>query len=123
MLEEKFSLKKRLLSFSYAWNGLKILIKEEHNARIHVIATLLISFIGFILKISIFEWAFIIFCIGFVFAAELINTAIEKLCNLVSLEKDEQIKKIKDLSAAAVLVSALVSLIIALIIILPKIII
>jgi diacylglycerol kinase len=121
MQKEKFSIKKRLLSFTYAFNGLKILILEEHNARIHVVATIIALALGFILKISTFEWIAIIFAIGLVMAFEILNSAIENLANFVSSEKHEMIKKVKDLSAAAVLIAAITAFIIGIIIFLPKI--
>jgi diacylglycerol kinase len=118
---EKFSLRKRLVSFQYAFNGLKILIKEEHNARIHLFITCCVLIAGVVFKISIVEWITVIFCIGLVFALELINSAIENTADFISKEKNETIKKIKDLSAGAVLIAAIASAVIGLIIFLPRI--
>lgn len=87
------------------------MIKEEPNARIHLVAATGVIILGFLLKITPFEWIAILFAIGFVFAMELVNTALENLCDFVTPEKHELIKKIKDLSAAAVLVSAMVAVI------------
>lgn len=120
MKHRKFSLSNRLKSFSYAFNGLKILIKEEHNARIHLFVAIVVVMAGFVFKISVNEWFAVLFAIGFVMAIELINTAIENISNIISPEKDDRIKKIKDLSAAAVLISALTALVIGLIIFIPK---
>ncbi|GHT48018.1 diacylglycerol kinase [Bacteroidia bacterium] len=122
MKQEKFSLKKRFMSFKYAFNGLKILIWEEQNAWIHIFVTLCVLIAGFVLKISIYEWIAVIFCIGLVIALEMLNSAMENMADFVSPEKHVLIKKIKDLSAGAVLVGAIVSAIIGLIIFLPKII-
>lgn len=121
MKNEKFSLKKRLLSFKYAFNGFLILFKEEHNSRIHFLATIITITLGFVLGISETEWFVIIILIGFVFAMELFNSAIENLCDLVSREKNEYIKKAKDQAAAAVLIASLVAFIIGLWIFIPKI--
>ncbi|MDR0829280.1 MAG: diacylglycerol kinase family protein [Prevotellaceae bacterium] len=118
---EKFSLRKRLKSFSYAFNGLKILINEEHNSRIHIAVAVLVIIAGFGFKISSIEWLAVVLCIGFVFVLEIINSALENLCDFVSPERNETIKKVKDLSAAAVLISAITSVIIGVIIFLPKI--
>ena len=118
---EKFSLRKRISSFRYAFNGLKILIKEEHNARIHLFAACCVMIAGVVLKVSASEWIILIFCIGWVFALELINSAIENTADFISPEKNETIKKIKDLAAGAVLVAAIASAIIGLIIFFPKI--
>lgn len=72
-------------------------------------------------KLTTNEWAAIIISIGVVFTAELVNTAIENIANFLTTENNSKIKIIKDLSAAAVLISALMSLIIGAIIFLPKI--
>ena len=117
---KKFSLRKRIASFRYAFNGLRILIKEEHNARIHLLAAVCVSIAGILFQISMLEWAIVLFCIGWVFALELINSAIENTADLISKEKNETIKKVKDLSAGAVLVAAIASAAIGLIIFLPK---
>ena len=116
----KFSLSKRIASFGHAFNGLKILLKEEHNAIIHLFITCCVVITGIEFKISTIEWIVVIFCIGLVFALELINSAIENTTDLISKERNETIKKIKDLSAGAVLIAAIASAVIGLIIFLPK---
>ncbi len=121
MKEKRFSVLSRLKSFGFAYNGLKILFQKEHNSRIHLIATLIVIIISFIYDLNASEWLAIIFSIGLVFTAELFNTAIENICDFISIEKNEKIKIIKDLAAAAVLISALTVSIIGLIIFLPKI--
>lgn len=121
MQEEKFSLAKRLKSFIYAFNGLRLLLVKEHNARIHLLATAMAILAGFVWRISPLEWAMIIFCIGFVWAMELVNTAIEALADHVTSGKNPAIKKTKDLAAAAVLVSAAVACTVGMLIFLPKI--
>lgn len=115
-----FSFKKRLQSFIHAFNGLKILLKEEHNARIHVAVSLLVIILGFILGISFVEWLVVCILIGLVLAMEIINSAIENICDYVSPQWNEYIKKAKDLSAAAVFVCAIISVICGIIIFLPK---
>lgn len=119
--KKRFSISKRLKSFNYAFSGFIILLIEEHNSRIHMVATLLIIALGFIFNISNIEWILILFAIGFVFCLEILNTVIENLADIVSLEKSKRIKKIKDLGAAAVLFAALIAFIIGVIIFLPKI--
>ena len=121
MKPQKFSIKKRLKSFPHAFNGLKIALKEEHNARIHLVAALLVVVFAVFFDINCYEWIAVIFAIGFVFAMELLNSALENMADFISLEKHDSIRKIKDLSAAAVLVSAFAALLIGLIIFLPKI--
>lgn len=121
MKHEKFSLNKRLKSFHYAISGLRILFREEHNAIIHLVAAILVVIGGFMLKISTNEWLAIAFAIGFVITLEIINTVIENIANFVSPAKHEKIKKIKDLSAAAVLVGSVTALVVGLIVFIPKI--
>ena len=121
MKQKKFSFKSRLESFKYAFDGFKTFFLEEHNARIHAFIALIIILIGFYFNLSNIEWLFIIFCIGFVFFAELVNSSIENIADFVSPEKHNSIKNVKDLAAAAVLTSAITSVIVGLIIFLPKI--
>jgi len=120
MKQQNFSIKKRIKSFIYAFSGLKILFKEEHNARIHFIATICVVVAGLLLNLLTYEWISVVFAIGFVITMEIINSAIENIADFVSPEKHEKIKRIKDLSAAGVLVSAITALIIGLIVFLPK---
>jgi diacylglycerol kinase len=118
--QSKFSIQARLKSFTYAWNGLKILLKEEHNARIHLVATIVVLIVSYLLKLSNIECVMITFAIGLVFITEIINSAIENIADFVSADKHDKIKKIKDLAAAAVLVSAFIAIVIGLLIFIPK---
>ena len=115
-----FSLMSRLKSFSCAINGFKILVREEHNARIHLIAAILVIVLGFVFQINMFEWVSIIFSIGLVFAFELINSALENIADFVSDEKHILIKKAKDMAAGAVLSASITAFVIGIIIFLPK---
>lgn len=110
---------KRCNSFRYAFNGLRTLIVGEVNAIIHLIAAIAVTIAGIFFHIELYQWALIVFAVGLVFAMELINTAIERMADFVSPEKKQAIKTIKDLSAAAVLVSAIAALVIGLIIFIP----
>lgn len=103
---------KRLRSFKYAWQGLKDLWRTQPNMRLHVIAALLAIVFGWWLGINPTEWALIIVCISGVLAAEAFNTAIEYLTDLVSPDYHPLAGKVKDVSAAAVLLVATGSLII-----------
>ena len=120
MTNNKFSISQRLKSFVYAFNGLKILLREEHNARIHLLVAMLAVVLGFVLEISQGEWLAVVLCIGLVMALELVNSAIENLADFVSPEKQELIKKTKDLAAGAVLSGAICAFVIGAIIFLPK---
>ena len=119
-MSKKFSIKERLKSFTFAFAGLKNLLLEEHNAYLHVAATFLVIATGFYFRISSTEWTAILLCIGSVFSFELINTSIEALADHITPEKHDNIKRVKDLAAASVLVSALVAVVIAMIIFIPK---
>ena len=117
---EKFSLKKRSKSALYALNGLRILFLEEHNSRIHIAIVIVVVTAGFLLKISNTEWLVICIVIALVFSLEIINSAIENICDYISPQWSEVIKKVKDLAAAAVFVSSVISVICGAIIFLPK---
>jgi diacylglycerol kinase len=117
-----FSISQRLKSFGYAFSGLKILITEEHNARIHLFAAACVVAAGIYFKLSSYEWIALAFAIGLVFALEIVNSSIENLADFITPNHDDRIKKIKDLAAAAVLIGAMTALAIGLIIFLPKII-
>lgn len=117
----KFSLKQRIKSFSYAFNGLRLLILHEHNARIHAVAAIGAIAMGWYYQIAVYEWIAIIFAIALVVAFEIVNSAIEKLADVVSPHYQPGIKKVKDLAAAAVLVAAIAAFVIGLIIFIPKI--
>ena len=122
MNNEKFSVRKRIKSFSYAFAGLKVLFREEHNARIHAVAAVLTVAMGFLFRISPMEWIVVVIVIGMVFAAEIINSSIERTADFVKAERDDRERDIKDLGAAAVLVCAIAAAVVGIIIFLPKII-
>ena len=121
MKQQNFSISKRIQSFKYAFNGLSILLREEHNSRVHFSAAICVCIAGLVFKISGYEWVVIVLCISSVIAMEIINSAIENLCDFVTQEKNDQIMKIKDLAAAAVLITAMGAIIVGLIIFGPKI--
>lgn len=119
--KQPFSISKRIKSFSYAFQGIKTLIKEEHNARIHLVATNIVVCLGFIFDITSIEWAILIICIALVISLEAINSGIENLADFCTKEQNQLIKKSKDISSGAVLISAIASIIVASLIFLPKI--
>lgn len=109
-------------SFRYAIEGIVTGIKEEKNMKIHILVMILVIIFGIILKINKIEWIICIILFGFVISLELINTAIEATVDLVTLEKNPQVKIAKDVAAGSVLIAAITALIIGLIIFIPKII-
>ena len=115
--------KKRLInSFKYAFEGLKYAFIYEQNLTVHILATILVIILGFLFKISIFEWLVIFLIIGLVIATELINTSIEATIDLVTDEINPLAKIAKDTAAAAVLIFGLTALIVGALIFIPKII-
>ena|SRR5665648_121556 len=121
MNSKKFSLKSRFGSFKFAFHGLLLLLKNEHNSRIHFLAAIVAIALGLILKINIFEWSLLIIVIGIVFLTELLNTSLETLSDLIDPEWNERIGKAKDYASAAVLISAIISVIVGGLIFVPKI--
>ncbi|WP_165044485.1 diacylglycerol kinase family protein [Dysgonomonas sp. ZJ709] len=117
---ERFSVRKRLRSFRYAFDGLRILFREEHNARIHLVVSICVILMGVVFNISVAEWLAICILIGLVFSLEIINSAIENLCDYISPQRHDIIKKVKDMAAAAVLVATIMSVVCGLIIFVPK---
>jgi diacylglycerol kinase len=106
-----------LKSFTYAARGIWLTIKAERNFKIQIIALCLTVASGLYLGLSKTEWGLIVLSIGFVLTAELFNTALERLGSQVSDGKrSELIRNAKDISAGAVLLSALTALVIAVII-------
>lgn len=116
-----FSIKERLKSFVYALNGIKYTLLTQHNFQIQITLALIAILLGFLLEISWFEWISIIIVIGMVLAAEIFNSSIEELTNLISPEKNKIAGIVKDISAGAVLILAISALITGTIIFLPKI--
>ncbi|MBK8391281.1 MAG: diacylglycerol kinase family protein [Saprospiraceae bacterium] len=106
MREKNFSLRNRLYSFRFAFNGLKVLFLEEHNSRIHLVIALVVIMAGFLCKITNYEWLAILLSLGLVISLEIVNTALEKIADFISPEYDLRIKVIKDLAAAGVMVGA-----------------
>jgi diacylglycerol kinase len=122
MQPEKFSLRTRIKSFSHALAGLRQFVAREHNARIHVAATFAVIIAGFLLHVSYTEAAILALVTGLVWVAEIINTCVEGLSDLITRERNPEIKRIKDLAAGAVLTAAIIAVLVALFIFIPKII-
>ncbi|HRC32201.1 MAG TPA: diacylglycerol kinase family protein [Bacteroidia bacterium] len=112
---------KILHSFVYAFNGIVYLLKNETNGRVHFFATAVVIAAGIYYRLNAMEWVAISLCIGMVLAAELLNTAIEKIVDFISPNYHHKAGTIKDLAAAGVMVLAIVSIVVAAIIFWPKI--
>jgi diacylglycerol kinase len=109
-------LRRRKNAFFYAFQGVGASIKREDHMKIHLVAALLVVGAGFYLNISANDWCVLIFAIAFVITIELINTAIEKLCDMVMPEPHPTVKYIKDISAAAVLLACIAAVIVGFVI-------
>ena len=107
-------------SFRYAFAGIFTCLKNERNIRIHFGMAALVVAAGFILQISALEWCICLGLFGLVMGLELMNTAIEAVVDLVTLEKKPLAKIAKDTAAGAVLIAAIMSAAAGLIIFLPK---
>lgn len=108
--------KNRKASFVFAIDGIIEVLKEETNLKIHFFATFIVLFLSFWLKISKFEWLVVVFTIGLVISLEMINSVVERISDFIHPKYNDKIKKIKDISAGAVLITALTALIIGIII-------
>jgi diacylglycerol kinase (ATP) len=111
---------KFIRGFGYAFSGIWQAAATQLNFRVHLLCTLLAVGAGFALHISAGEWLWIILCIALVLMAELFNTAIEFLTDLVSPQYNKKAGLVKDFSAGAVLITAIGALAIGLVIFLPK---
>ena len=115
-------LRKRLNSFKYAFTGIGTFFKTQTHPKIHLFAAIAVIAAGFVFEVSATEWLVLILAIALVLAAEAFNSALEMLCDKVTTEEHPLIKNVKDISAGAVLMSAITSVIIGLIIFIPKVI-
>ena len=109
-------LQARVKSFGYAFKGLKVLLLTQPHAQLHAIATVTVLIAGKILHLRRWEWVAILLCIGMVWMAEALNTALEFLADEVSLEQRERIGKAKDVAAGGVPIIALISIAVAVLI-------
>ncbi|MDR3262014.1 MAG: diacylglycerol kinase family protein [Tannerella sp.] len=121
-LFKKFSLRRLIKSFGYAFHGIRLMILQEQNARIHLFVTCCVVIAGCCFHLSAAEWVAVVIAIGSVIAAEAFNTSIEALSDMVSPQYSENIKQVKDFAAGAVLTVAGAAIIVGFIIFLPKII-
>ena len=105
--EKHFSLANLPRSFGYAAQGILFCIKTQHNARFHLLATVVVCSAGVWVRIGAEDWRWLISCIALVWFAELMNTAFEYLCDVISPEFHASVKRAKDIAAGAVLVCAI----------------
>ena len=108
-----------MLGFNHAFRGFFQMFRSERNFKIQIFAFLLVIGLGFFLTISKDHWIVILLISAMVLSLEIINSAIEKFCDLITTETNHQVKTIKDISAAAVLLASLFAIVIGVIIFYP----
>ena len=108
-----------LKSFEYAWYGIVYTVTTQPNFRRHVVVAVIALLAGWYFDLSDWEWCVILLSIGFVWTAELFNTALEHLTDVVAPDYNPLIGKVKDVAAGAVLFAAIAAGIVGLIIFIP----
>lgn len=119
---KKFGIKRFIRSFKYSIQGLKYAYLNEQSMFIHAIGTILVVLLGVILKISTMEWFILVSLLCVIAVIELLNTAVEAICDLITLEKNDLVKIAKDSGSASAFLVSIVTFVVSLNIFIPKII-
>jgi diacylglycerol kinase (ATP) len=120
MRSQEFSVRARMRSFRFAWEGILSFFRREHNAWLHFMATIAVLTLSALVGVTKNELLALVFAIGFVWVAEMFNTCIERVMDFVSVKRSPEIKFIKDLAAGAVLTAAITALAIGGVVFIPK---
>jgi diacylglycerol kinase (ATP) len=120
MKTKQFSFRSRANSFRFAWEGICNFFQHEHNAWLHLSATIAMLITAWCFRVSRSEMILLVIVTGLVWTAEIFNTAIERIMDFISPEYHPEIKSIKDLAAAAVLVASFIALVTGAFIFIPK---
>ena len=112
-------IKRIVKSFNYAFRGLVKTFREEQNLKIQTIAGLIIIILAWYFQISRLEWLILILVIGLVILMEIINSAVERITDVLKPRINSYVKEIKDIMAAAVMLASLLAVIVGLIIFWP----
>ncbi len=120
-MDKSWKNKNFFIALKNAFNGIKFVLKNERNFKVQVFLAIVAIFISGFLKINLIEWAIIVLTIFIVFLTEIFNTAIENVTDMITLEYNEKAKIVKDISAGAVVLTSIASIIIGGLIFLPKI--
>lgn len=107
------------MSFRHALRGLRLLLGTQHNARLHLAATLIVIGVGVVFEITRFEWVLLVFAIGLVASMEAMNTAVEWLGDAITLDENEHVRRAKDVAATAVLLASVTAAVIGLLVFVP----
>ena len=116
-----FNPQKFIKSFRYALEGISLAINSDQNVRFHILAGCLAISLAFLLQISRIEFLMILLAIFFVVMAEMVNTAIEEMTNLIKKEHSREAQIAKDIAAGSVFIAALFSVVVALLVFIPNI--
>ncbi len=108
-------------AFYYAFDGILHFFKNDRNGRVHLAISAWVAIGGFYFGLTMNEWLAVLFCVSIVIALEMLNHALEKLCDMVHPVYHPGIKVVKDVAAGAVLWASIISAIIGAIIFVPKI--
>ncbi|QYF93849.1 diacylglycerol kinase family protein [Massilia sp. PAMC28688] len=111
-IPQRLTLSARLKSFAYAIAGIIFMLKTQHNAWLHAVATMAVIALALYCNVSASDWRWLIVAMAMVWVGETINTAVEYVCDVVSPNYSEAVKHAKDIAAGGVLIAALASLII-----------
>lgn len=114
------NISKFIRSFRYAFEGLKLSVTLDQNVRFHLVVGTLVFIASLVLKVPTAELLFVVFAIFFVVICEMVNTAIEEMTNLIKIEHSREARIAKDISAAAVLLSAVFAVIVGMVVLVPR---
>ena len=114
------SIPRLVKSFRYAWNGLRVVIREEQNFRIHMVAGLIVFIAAIWFRIEPMEWVSLIIVAGLVMMAEMVNTIFERIVDVLKPRIHPFAEVIKDMMAAMVVLAVCVSVLVGIIIFLPR---
>ena len=109
-----------LSSIRHAVEGLTYVLSAERNARIHLVAAVVVTVVSLWLRLPRVEWALVIAAIGLVFAGEMLNTVVELTIDLITPEQHPLAKHAKDVAAGAILVAAIAAAVIGIMILGPR---
>lgn len=114
------TVRRHTVSFKHALAGIWYTFRSQPNFRFHTIAAISVTLMGIYFEISFIEWLVLVFTFNMIFVAEMLNTALESIVDLIIMEHHIKAKIAKDVSAGMVLISSIAAVIIGLFIFLPK---
>ena len=117
---QPFTISGRIKSFHYAFQGLATMLRSQHNAWVHALATGIVCSVGLLLGLTRWEWCLIALAVMTVWIAEALNTALEFLADIACPMHHPLVKNAKDVAAGAVLISAAGSVVIGVLIMGPR---